>query len=851
MFNYAYLNMIQVQLLDNRATMIAGGGAIATFDSTTAILTDCLIQGSTVYKSGGGAIAAFGAGPSLVTLSGCVIRDNHTPDGSTGGFYCESFTKVLITNGTLFQNNTGAVSIAENCSAVINGGTRMLDNTAAAGLGGGALAVMDRGKAVLSGGVVIKGNSAWDGPGGGGIFIVSESVVVLDSVHILENKASIGGGVHATGPSTVIIRNGTVIHNNTAAVGSDLIVGPIATLSLEDATFDPYESTVLWQRTNCIPGEVLDQGVCRKCIPSTYNLVPSPKAVCQVCPDHATCPVGGDVIVPLAGYWNSNRYSTQMHRCPHVDQVCGINNTCAAGYGGNLCGVCEAGYGPSAAFSCGKCMSIGVQWVLYLAAGLLAVLLVAFTVHCTWRDNQQTASNQQTLRSSDFIKVLILFLQYLVIISSLSVPWPTSLAYLFRFAKFIFAASNGQLGSVSLECVLSQGHPSSVPASIQRQLIYLVAPVGILAGVLLLFSARMLLQKAVQAARGRWYSGTGRRGSSTSSAASSNSNTHFQRASLGSMLLQKLPLMCVVTFFFAYPFLVRVSLGMFACLQIDKADAADDPYPQFAVANASRGYWVHAMQQACFEGWHLPWALALGLPCVLLFCVATPLALLIGLMVNKSKLQRSDVRSHFGFLYRPYLEKRCWWEGVMTVQTMLLVMISVFRFTLGGYYSALLVTVMFSAMATFQLVFKPFASRKLHVMQLVATGCLYITSCIALSLFNVDVDNNPVFQDTIGAVAVFLNVVFVVWCCYCILMESQGVLGRVFAALKRLCAKCCPRLVGSSGSSSSSSIPTPGACVVKLVENAPSSSDGDGDADQGNKVIAPPSPTQMPALPVV
>jgi len=290
---------------------------------------------------------------------------------------------------------------------------------------------------------------------------------------------------------------------------------------------------------------------------------------------------------------------------------------------------------------------------------------------------------------------------------------------------------------------------------------------------------------------------------------------------------------------------------MFACLQLDRADNIHDPYPQFAVANASRGYWIHAMQQACFEGWHLPWALGLGLPCVLLFCVVTPLALLVFLTLNKSKLQRPNVRAQFGFLYRPYTEKHCWWEGLMTVQTMLLVTVSVFRYTLGGYYSALLVTVMFSVMAVLQLIFRPFASHRLHVMQLVATGCLYATSCIAQSLFTVDIGSSAIYREAIGIIAVILNVAFVLWCCYCILAESKGFLGRVYGAMKSLCARFCPSLCGNLSSSSSSS--SPGGAAVKAAESVPADVNGDvdGDNDQGNQVIARTSPAQMPALPNV
>ena len=188
----------------------------------------------------------------------------------------------------------------------------------------------------------------------------ADSVVVLDSAKVLGNRASRGAGVHASGTSRLIIR-GTTVVQNTAPIGSDLLVGPQASLSLENTTFDAYGSNVVWQRNSCSAGEVVEQGSCRKCLPSTYSLMPGPEAVCEVCPEHATCAMGGDTITPVAGYWHSDPYSTQMHRCPHVDEVCGFNITCAAGYVDNLCGVCEAGYGSSAAFSCGKCTSVAVR----------------------------------------------------------------------------------------------------------------------------------------------------------------------------------------------------------------------------------------------------------------------------------------------------------------------------------------------------------------------------------------------------------------------------------------------------------------------------------------------------------
>ena len=140
---------------------------------------------------------------------------------------------------------------------------------------------------------------------------------------------------------------------------------------------------------------------------------------------------------------------------------------------------------------------------------------------------------------------------------------------------------------------------------------------------------------------------------------------------------------------------MRVALGFFACVSLDNADAVGDPFPQYATANATHGYWVHSMDQACWQGWHLKWALGLGLPCLVIFCVVIPAALLIGLLSHKSKLGSASFRSHFGLLYRNYRQERYCWEGAMAVQTVLLVAVSVFRYTVGSYYAALLLNALF------------------------------------------------------------------------------------------------------------------------------------------------------------
>jgi hypothetical protein len=831
-YEYGHLAVSQSIIRNNYAVNDSAGGAIALFDNGTAVVRESLMVGNTAVFEGGGGILM--TDNSSIVISGSVVSDNDINQVG-GGLFCDSQAHVLIENGTVFQNNTGgAIAAYDYCHVKITGGSKLLNNTASTRTGGGGVAVHDDATLILNGQSVVAGNIAMQN-GGGGIWVSASATAVIRDAILADNVAPHGGGVWASGESVLVISGTTRFSNNTGQVGSELNIGPNVTFSLESSDFDPHSRGVHWLR-DCVPGEVSDQGYCRKCLPSTFSIDPASEAGCLPCPNNTKC-TGGNAIIPLAGYWHSHRYSTQIHRCPHVDQVCGYNATCAQGYAGNLCGECKEGYGSSGPFDCGKCLPLPAQMALYVCAGLAAVLLVAITVHATWKDNLQTGQ-QTAVRGSDMLKVTIQYLQYIVIASSLSVPWPASLYGFFKAARFVFAAINGHV--VSLDCLLAWAYQGGVPLAMQRQLVYLFAPLGIFIAVFCLHGAKELLVALAQSIHDL-YKNTNSSGDS--------SGLHLSRRGLWSALVIRLPVMCVVVMFFSYPFLVRVSLGFFACVQLDNAAVgkAQELFPQHARATAAHGYLVSAMQQACFEGWHLPWALGLGLPSALLVCVGVPLILVLGLLLNKSKLQQQLVRSHFGFLYRPYVEERCWWEGVITAQTMLLVTVSVFRYTLGGYYSSLLVNVMFGGMAVLQLLFKPYASPELHHMQMLSLAVLYITTSIALSLFTVDVASSAVYVAVVGGLAVaLLNVCFLLWCLTLIIRQAAGPMARGFAALKRLgFSRCLPRFHSSSSDSSGSSSLT--FAQLNVDERINSTTDN---GEKGNQ-IARQNPKVGAPLPLV
>jgi hypothetical protein len=116
----------------------------------------------------------------------------------------------------------------------------------------------------------------------------------------------------------------------------------------------------------------------------------------------------------------------------------------------------------------------------------VAVVLITLTVHFTWQDNK---AGDKAVRPSDLCKVLAQFLQYLVILGSMSVRWPKFLTLSFCAATVVFGGASGQ--AMSLDCWLATYVPQQqLPLAVQRQLALFVVSVGILLAVILLMSCR-------------------------------------------------------------------------------------------------------------------------------------------------------------------------------------------------------------------------------------------------------------------------------------------------------------------------------------------------------------------------
>jgi predicted outer membrane repeat protein len=753
------------------------GGALAARGNATLLITrNVTLISNIAHIGGGGALAADGI--SQVYLSQRVrVVNNSAADYYGGGVFVKAQARLSALDGVEILDNRaslygGGMALLMDAHAVFGPNVTMRGNTAELN-DGGAVCVEDRASARFKDGCMLVDNNA--AAAGGAIAMRHDSTVELTGhVAIANNSAGTGGGIAAAGRAALVVSHGVQFYNNTArSAGPDLIAEADCRLSLSEASIDKGSSTVLWYRKDCVLGEVYTSSYCQPCPAPTYGLDPT-FSTCSQCPSHANC-TGKDVLIPLPGYWHSHVYSTQIHACPN-EKVCLYNGSCAKGYEGHVCGVCAEGYGRQGTFSCKKCMSVAKTGALYASAVVVLILIATILVHTTLQDNQMPlGQNTDAIRPSDFLKILIRHVQYLVIVGSLGITWLPALSVVFTAFGWVFTAASSNAETVSLDCLVAPTAANGMPLAIKVTVINLLTPIAILLAV--------LLAQAVIACFGtvlwRHRVMRGRQNASLS---------HQQRPRrIPSKPLAVLSVSYLVVLFFFYPSLVRMALATFACLPLDDVSpSSDDPYPLYAIANASTGYWVSSVQQPCWDGWHRAWALGLGLPCAVLFCLGVPGAIVLLLVVNKQRLaQAGKFKDCLGFLYHNYRPTRYWWEVVNILQLAALAAISVFSQSLGAYYSVLLVHLGFATMLALQYSCKPYAVQLLNSTMLLSFATLFLVSSIALSFFTYDKLAPQLYGQVMGVVGLLLNVGFVLWCCYLIGKHSSGIVKRWLSVVKR------------------------------------------------------------------
>lgn len=350
--------------------------------------------------------------------------------------------------------------------------------------------------------------------------------------------------------------------------------------------------------------------------------------------------------------------------------------------------------------------------------------LIKLLCHFTLADNYTSPVQleQTRLPTSDLLHCLVLYSQWMLLVASLNVEWPATIAYPMRFVAAIWSTSNGE--TLNVECLLARN--GGVPIAAKRLAFYLSMPLAMLL-VLLLIEVVVVF--------------CGRSSPSTAS------------ASLGNRLASNT---MVVTFFFL-PAVLRNMFGLFACIPLDRP--VRPPY----VANAVGAFWVYDLGMSCFTGYHRKLALGLGLPLIFALCIGLPAIIAFVTVSNRKRLHHPVFLRHYGFLTRPYVEDRCWWEAVLVLETTVLVAVSMFGVNTGPFYQAVLMVAALAIVIKLLTTFKPHAHQAVQQAMLQGAQCLFVTSLVGLSFLHYgNIQPSAMYGIIAGLVVLAINVAFIV-----------------------------------------------------------------------------------------
>ena len=76
--------------------------------------------------------------------------------------------------------------------------------------------------------------------------------------------------------------------------------------------------------------------------------------------------------------------------------------------------------------------------------------------------------------------------------------------------------------------------------------------------------------------------------------------------------------------------------------------------PNLMQATWRHGYWVHNMNQECYQGIHAAAYLPLGIVAVAVFCMLPPIATAVIMWRRRNRLAEFQTLQLYGFLYRRY-----------------------------------------------------------------------------------------------------------------------------------------------------------------------------------------------------
>jgi hypothetical protein len=214
----------------------------------------------------------------------------------------------------------------------------------------------------------------------------------------------------------------------------------------------------------------------------------------------------------------------------------------------------------------------------------------------------------------------------------------------------------------------------------------------------------------------------------------------------------------VLMLFLCYPMLSKIALSMLKCVLVGE-----------------KRYLMADLEEPCFEGRHLSYVWMLTVPQILFVVIGMPvLGSLIILRNGNAKFLKYNFRMRYGLLYLGYRPSREWWEVVIAVRKVFIVMIGTFGAMLGVDMQAFLSLFVIFIALMIHLVGRPFDTSEAKYMLLHQLECAALTLCWLTFwgglLFYLGAEHPEILPPSVlilmSIIIVLMNIIFLIFSTY-------------------------------------------------------------------------------------
>ena len=330
---------------------------------------------------------------------------------------------------------------------------------------------------------------------------------------------------------------------------------------------------------------------------------------------------------------------------------------------------------------------------------------------------------------SIYIKIFTNYLQLVMITTQFKLQWPALVLELFSIQK--------QSGSVtdqifSVDCYLSnESSESYKEVYFQKLIVLALAPI-----ILWVFSLAFWSIVAIR----------------------KNNREYFRKEMVATD---------VILFFLIHPNITRASFAIFSCMEIE-----------------GEGYFLlDNLDIECWTGKHYSYCMSLTIPCIIIWVLGIPAAVLYYMYKHEQNLQGIDNKLRFGFLYTGYKKKTFYWEFVILYRKILVISIAVFLSNVSISIQALTALIVLISSLYAQVSIKPFSHEILNIMEARAIFAANMT--IYCGLFYLTDDINETAEYFFFIVILIANFFFLSYWGYYLSQEGWIILKKSIGFLRR------------------------------------------------------------------